>query len=65
MKEMIIGQNAVDYSKDQKSVPLSITVLSANFLNSIRIVIVSVNGLLANDFISASVIPVLTYLTVF
>ena len=42
MKEMIIGQNAVDYSKDQKSVPLSITVLSANFLNSIRIVIVSV-----------------------
>ena len=57
MKEMIIGQNAVDYSKDQKSVPLSITVLSANFLNSIRIVIVSVNGLLANDFISASVIP--------
>ena len=39
------------------SVPLSITVLSANFLNSIRIVIVSVNGLLANDFISASVIP--------
>ena len=64
MKEMIIGQNAVDYSKDQKSVPLSITVLSANFLNSIRIVIVSVNGLLAN-VISASVIPVLTYLTVF